>query len=396
MKRWVYAYRAVAGPPERLASALRSGVAELLKAAAVPVEGSEAVDGSFGMRLGAPIKGVPAKSVRVTAGVAAHPDNRLRIPVMWHAEPARTAFPEFEGALELEPMSEALSQLSMVGTYTLPLGAIGAAVDSTLLAGAAQRTAERLVGHVAAALEDVVRTPGKQPRAAIRSRTLRVADVMTSEPVVLDPSLPLRAAAMLLFHRRIRGAPVVTAAGELEGVLTETDLLDQEAQLASDGVATPRRRARRQGAPKRAKTVGEACTKPARVTVSDASLRAAARELLDRDVGRLVVVDAGRIVGIVTRHDVLTGLIRSDVEIQAAVEEVLDTLAEPELHAMVRWGDVTLSGAVSHPDGLSRVTHALESVDGVAGVIIDPDRMGRSGAAADDERPAVSARSEKP
>jgi CBS domain-containing protein len=142
---------------------------------------------------------------------------------------------------------------------------------------------------------------------------------MTEDPLVLLDDLPVRTAALLLFHLEVSGAPVVRADGQLVGVLSERDLLEKEAlppdRLGKQGMTAARRRD--------ALTVGEACTRPAVTTVPDVPLRDAARTMVRKGISRLVVVDGSRVAGILTRHDVLQALLRTDAELQEAVDAVL-------------------------------------------------------------------------
>ena len=197
-----------------------------------------------------------------------------------------------------------------------------------------------------------------------RDSTSRVADVMTRHPLTLDPDLPVRAAAMVLFHRRIGGAPVVTASGELVGVFSEADVLDTEAAARSAPHGVDRGTGHLPSAP----TVGDVCSWPAYVTRADASLSEVARELLDHRIGRLVVVDDGRVVGMVTRRDVLHALIRTDVELYPLVNCALAALGEPEVIATVTWGDVMLTGTATRRSRIPGIAAAIAAIDGIAGV----------------------------
>jgi CBS domain-containing protein len=190
---------------------------------------------------------------------------------------------------------------------------------------------------------------------------------MTPDPVIFHEDQSLRLAAMLLFHQRISGAPVVTTQGRLVGVLSERDLLDKE--------AWPRygtgRKADEADRRRSAVTVGEACTRPARETTPDTPLRTAARQMVDHDVSRLVVVEASRVAGIVTRHDILRALMRADADIQAVVDATLAGLDEPGVRAVVTWGEVEIDGAAKLRSRVARLVRLIEEVDGVMAVYGD-------------------------
>lgn len=367
MRRWLYTYQIVRGPWEPLQEALLSRGHDLIAQAGAAVDAEVAVDGSLLLEFEGHVAGIDfGKQVRVSTGVGYLSGRRMILPITWHAEPARAVFPVFEGAIELEPMSHAAAQLTLTGSYDVPLGPLGAVIDATILRDVATRTAERLLAPLARELQRVA----GQPDTVIQlsdphpDKALRVADVMTENPVVLDAELPLRTAALLLFHYDISGAPVVDARGALVGVLSERDLLAKGPEHAfglGRKVAEEHRR-------HEAMTVGEACTTPAQVTVPAARLSAVAREMLDEDVARLVVVDAGKVAGIVTRHDVLAALFRDDREIEAALREALDASGAPELQAHVEWGKAVLTGTTRLRSTAAQVAEVAESVDGVMNV----------------------------
>jgi CBS domain-containing protein len=361
VRRWLYTYQYVPGEPEQLEQRLQAEAGELVRRALGADRHETAVDGSLLVDLPGELVGVDVvKQARVRTGVAHRSGSRLLIPIEWRAEPARLMFPAFEGQLELEQQSSAHVQLSLVGSYRVPLGPVGGLADTAGLHRVAERTVEQVLQGVARELSaSASETPG--PRFA-RRWPLRVGDVMTPDPLVLDPQLPLKSAALLLFYAEVSGAPVVAADGSLIGVLSERDLLAKEApERFGFGRAAADEQRRRE-----ATTVADACSRPAAVTVPDARLADAARELLDRDISRLVVIDEGRVVGIVSRHDVLAALVRDDAELYAAVQEALEPLDADDVRAEVTWGEVVLSGTVE-----LRTTHAaaVEAVRGVDGVM---------------------------
>jgi CBS domain-containing protein len=90
--------------------------------------------------------------------------------------------------------------------------------------------------------------------------------------------------------------------------------------------------------------------------------------MLDHDVSRLVVVDAGKVVGIITRHDVLAGLVRADTDIMAAVRAAIAGEDVADLTIEVRWGEVRVAGTVPLHSAAIRIREALTEVDGVMAV----------------------------
>jgi CBS domain-containing protein len=365
MRRWLYTYQYVTGAPDQLVRRLQAEAGELVRRALGAPLHETAVDGSILVDLPGEMAGVGmTKQVRVRTGVAHRSGRRLLIPIEWRAEPAGIAFPVFEGNLEVEKQSSTHVQLTLVGSYRVPLGPAGGLVDTAGLHRVAERTVERMLRAVA----DELGAPASVSIGMAQRRwPLRVEDVMTPDPLVLDPETPLKSAALLLFYAEVSGAPVVAADGSLVGVLSERDLLAKEApDRFGFGRAAADDHRRRE-----ATTVADACSRPAAVTVPDARLADVANELLDRDISRLVVIDEGRVVGIVSRHDVLAALVRDDAELYAAVQETLDPFDGADVSTEVTWGEVALSGTVDLRTTHAAVIDAVRAVDGVMRVNAD-------------------------
>jgi CBS domain-containing protein len=140
---------------------------------------------------------------------------------------------------------------------------------------------------------------------------MRIADVMTPDPIATDVSASIGEATRLMLDYRVGGLPVVHR-GLLVGIITHADLV---ARLV------PRKRARwwavlvdherlaRECQRARGTTVGDVMTRPAFFVAPDHAIEMAARLLRDYRVGRLPVVDHGRLVGIVSHADLLRALI---------------------------------------------------------------------------------------
>src|SRR5437764_638845 len=97
-----------------------------------------------------------------------------------------------------------------------------------------------------------------------------------------------------------------------------------------------------------ASLVAEAMTSPVEIVEPDQPVAWAAQLMLELDVKRLPVVDSGKLVGIVTRADLMRALARSDAEIAAEIRELVvkHVLADPRsLEIEVRDGEVPLGSA---------------------------------------------------
>jgi CBS domain-containing protein len=365
MTRWVYTTEMIEASVEGVERVLRAHLRELLQQAVGSEPEAPGGDGSFAMTLPASALGAPLhKRIMTTTGVLRRAGSRVIIPLEWRAEPATALFPSFDGTIELEPLDRGRTQLTMTGSYRPPLGPVGHVTDAIVLRDVAQHTVEQLAIGLRRALSTAIREGEHPPMGPRYDLALTVADVMTPRPVILDASLSVRTAALILFHADVSGAPVIDEDGVLLGVLSEEDLLAKEATerygIGRAAAAEHRRRT--------ADTVGEACSRPARVTSPDAPLSAAVRTMLDAGVSRLVVIDGAEIAGILTRHDVLAALLRDDGSIRAAVEARLAEFAAEHVKVSVSWGTVRLEGTVSLRSTAAVLPAVAREVDGVMSV----------------------------
>lgn len=156
MRRMLYESRMVALPAAVIERTLLTHGPELLARAAGsqlwPVDGA---DGSFGIDLPAQWAGVDfVKRVQVTLGPPRRLGGRLLLPISWAGAPGKHLFPVFDGTLEVGELFRDLSELTLAGSYRVPLGPVGAALDATVLHAAARDTAARLVQALAEVLTD--------------------------------------------------------------------------------------------------------------------------------------------------------------------------------------------------------------------------------------------------
>ena len=117
-------------------------------------------------------------------------------------------------------------------------------------------------------------------------------------------------------------------------------------------------------------------TTPAITTQGGATLAEAAKLMHDRGIKRLPVVDdAGRLVGIVTRGDLLQVFGRSDEEIRREIIDgvvIGDLWMDPAgLVVDVAGGLVKLSGQVDRKSDIGILTGLVRGLDGVVGVSSD-------------------------
>jgi CBS-domain-containing membrane protein len=199
---------------------------------------------------------------------------------------------------------------------------------------------------------------------------LTVRDVMTSTVVCVVDSAPFKEIVRLMQVHGVSALPVVDAEGRLAGVVSEADLLPKEAS-ETDGehhLFGPRRKRAQKAA---GLDAAQLMSAPVAAVGPDATLREAARLILERKVKRLPVVDAGgRIIGIVSRADLLKVFLRPDNEILDEVTKrvLLQILCLDTVTATVHDGIVRLDGVVEQRSMLPLVVGLVKGVDGVIGV----------------------------
>lgn len=209
---------------------------------------------------------------------------------------------------------------------------------------------------------------------------MRVRDVMTSEVVSVSPTASLKEAAQILSDRRISGLPVVDEGGAVVGVLSERDILFKERQRTVEkrGFLSRVHRARELDERKLdARAVGESMTAPAITTVGDEAVPIAAATMVDNDISRLPVLEDGRLVGIVTRADLVRAFNRSDEAIEREIRDDVFArtlfVSPSTVEIEVSGGEVTLRGWVE-TEPLTRMIPAM--VQRVPGVVSVTSELG--------------------
>jgi CBS domain-containing protein len=205
---------------------------------------------------------------------------------------------------------------------------------------------------------------------------MRVQEVMTTDVATTAPESSLKDAALELVRRRISGMPVVDGEQRVVGVVSEADILAKEGDEQKPGgflqwlvdPGDPWVAARFD-----AVTVGDAMSAPARTILPDRTVAEAATLMLDENINRLPVVDAeGKLVGLVSRGDLVRAFVRSDEEILSEIEEdVLRRvlwLNPEEVDVTVKSGIVTIKGEVASEADADLLPKFVRRVPGVVEV----------------------------
>jgi len=116
-----------------------------------------------------------------------------------------------------------------------------------------------------------------------------VADIMSSPVITIDGEANVRDAALLMTDRRI-GSIIVTVRGQAVGIVTERDALQRVVSLCLDPCETKMR---------------EIMSKPLITVPEETGILEAMRKMREHGIGRLVVMDGGALLGIVSGRDII-------------------------------------------------------------------------------------------
>ncbi|HEX6395509.1 MAG TPA: CBS domain-containing protein [Acidimicrobiales bacterium] len=207
-----------------------------------------------------------------------------------------------------------------------------------------------------------------------------VRDVMSTDPIAVEPTATVKEMAEILLRKDVRSVPVVDIGGLLVGVVSEADLVSREgfpsvrshhlAELIEGTLAEHRHHwSSRAGG----LTAGEIMTRDVVTCAPDEALPVVTRRMLVRDVRMLPVVQDGKLIGILSRHDLLRLFDRPDTEVRSRIAELLSSpLWGPEGHhvdPLVLDGVVTLRGTVLYPSDLRYMSSIVAQVPGVIEVV---------------------------
>lgn len=204
---------------------------------------------------------------------------------------------------------------------------------------------------------------------------MKVREIMTTNVFTVPADMPLKQVATRMLEYGISGLPVVDEEQCVIGVLSETDILYKERTapkrdglvdwLVHYGEDPP-------AAKLNARTAGQAMTSPAVTITPRRSVADAAELMLELGIDRLPVVDAGQLVGIVARADLVRAFARGDEEIELEIRRdvlVAKLWLDPaEVKVHVEDGYVTLEGRVDDEGVAEQILNCTQRVPGVVSV----------------------------
>lgn len=207
---------------------------------------------------------------------------------------------------------------------------------------------------------------------------MKVRDVMTTPAVTVGPDTPFKELVEHLVRSEVSGLPVVDSSGSLVGIVTEADVIPKEAYASRRHRALSLLGDLLSGRDHRwvAKAAGSSAADVMTTDVvtcgPDEDIQVAARQMAEHGVKRLPVVERGILVGVVSRHDILSTFDRPDDRIAAEVEDALarDPNRPDDFHIQVSvdGGIVRLSGDVRYGWDEPVVLAIARGVPGVIGV----------------------------
>jgi CBS-domain-containing membrane protein len=200
---------------------------------------------------------------------------------------------------------------------------------------------------------------------------MRARDVMTSPVVTVHSGTPTKETAQLLVMHGFTALPVVDDDDNLLGIVTEADLLrnrflpDPRMLIHDDAPAPPR---------PPASTVDEAMVADVVAANPDTHVAAVSKLMVDRHLRTIPIVDDGRVVGIVTRRDLLRTIARDDDTIARDVRHRLASAGRQHWEVTVADGVVTLRGDGADNTEAHIATVIAGAQPGVVGVHVVDDR----------------------
>lgn len=207
---------------------------------------------------------------------------------------------------------------------------------------------------------------------------MRVRELMTEKVLTIGPEAPIKDVAKILVANRISGLPVCDIEGAVLGVISEGDILYKEHDPAEGHIGGPlgwivEGTPNYKGYAKtKALTARKAMTSPAITIAPYESVSEAARIMCERRVNRLPVVQNEKLVGILTRADLVRAFTRTDAELEHELkQDVLDRtmwIDPGKVEVKVQSGVAALSGRLHRRSDVELLNRLAARVPGVVAV----------------------------
>lgn len=216
---------------------------------------------------------------------------------------------------------------------------------------------------------------------------MKAADLLTSLVVTVTPDATIEYAAQLMLQYRISGLPVTDSDGAVLGIVTEGDLL-RRAETGTDkrharwvSLLIGSGRLAQEYVHTHGRKVGEVMTERVFTVTPETPLADLVALMETKHVKRVPVVDQGRLVGIVSRADVMAALVgllsekpagaATDTEIRNQILAEIDRQPwgpRGSVDVIVTNGVVVLKGAIPDERERAALCVAAENVPGVKAV----------------------------
>jgi CBS domain-containing protein len=142
---------------------------------------------------------------------------------------------------------------------------------------------------------------------------MKVSEIMSFPVITVTPEATVSHAAQLLVEYGISALPVLDRNGDLVGIVSEADLLPLETRADPRSEATPLRPT----AGTAPQTVAEIMTTNVLSVPATAEVSQAARIMIEAGIKRVPIMRDGRLVGIVSRRDLVEVIARKDTDVAA-------------------------------------------------------------------------------
>ena len=194
---------------------------------------------------------------------------------------------------------------------------------------------------------------------------MKAVEIMSTPAVSVTARTSVRRAANILSEHGFSALPVIDQTGTLIGVVSEADLIEDRFGAAGAGGDS--------GAARElpAETVGDVMTTPPAFVDHAATVETVADAMTTGRRRSIPVVNGTRLVGVISRSDILRFLARGDAQLALDVRRRLQSFGNPDRWSVtVTDGDVNiLDDAIDHPDHVA-VQAAVEAVPGVRHVTV--------------------------